>query len=860
MSDILYDLFIRPIWLLLEIVFKAAYSICDNPGISIIFVSLAVNILILPLYLKSDEVCALDRAKQKMMEPWIRHIRKTFSGDERFMMLSEYYRQNDWQPYYVLRSSLSLLLQVPFFIAAYKFLSELQLLHGVAFGPIADLGAPDAIASIGGMSINLLPILMTAINLISSVIYTKGGPLREKIQTIVLALVFLVLLYNSPAGLVFYWTLNNLFSLGKNIVLGISGRLLGTKKKEIEKISPQQTEESDRSKRIWFVSSLFMTVIVGMIIPLSVMSASPLEFIERGKYADPSSYVITTTSTAAGVFLVWSGVVFLLGTRTFRKIYSRVCIAASVVFFMNYMFFSQNFGVLFDDLRFSETFGYTVYENAMNALTILFVVFILIVFVKNHPRSAVSAMSVLVVSAAIVGVYQTVQVSAKVRSSENYKLATTVASGFEPVLKFSRTGKNVAIVMIDAAVGSYFPYVLNEKPELAEAFDGFTYYPNTVSFSGCTSQSIPSLFGGYEYTTWEMNKRDDEPIKEKINEALTVLPTIFSKEGYKSTICDVPYGNFTDDGDMSIYDDIKDCDTHWLVTGYYTSMLTEDEQKACDPEHMKRTFFCYSLMRIMPLSIQKAMYDDGDYNGLFPNRVTNTFINSYVTMEHLSELTRITNDDTGDFLMMVNNITHEPAFMDPPDYVLTSVTSHNSTEGRDMTVNGRTMLLDTDDRLKRYDSNISAYGLLAKWFQTLKDEGVYDNTRIIIVSDHGRYEGQFDDLLMPDIDLDAEAIDPILLVKDFDAGNDGGICTDESFMTLADVPGIAVEGIANDAVNPYSGNPISGSAKEEGPVIVNASTMGMTINHEQNTYNIDDSHWYTVEKNIYDKDNWKLYE
>ncbi|WP_228378566.1 hypothetical protein [Treponema endosymbiont of Eucomonympha sp.] len=30
-----------------------------------------------------------------------------------------------------------------------------------------------------------------------------------------MALVFLVLLYNSPAGLVLYWTVNNVFSLAK---------------------------------------------------------------------------------------------------------------------------------------------------------------------------------------------------------------------------------------------------------------------------------------------------------------------------------------------------------------------------------------------------------------------------------------------------------------------------------------------------------------------------------------------------------------------------------------------------------------------------------------------------------------------
>ena len=60
---------------------------------------------------------------------------------------------------------------------------------------------------------------MTVINIIAGFIYAKKGQIKEKIKLIIIALVFLVLLYNSPSGLVFYWTLNNLFSLCKNIVV-----------------------------------------------------------------------------------------------------------------------------------------------------------------------------------------------------------------------------------------------------------------------------------------------------------------------------------------------------------------------------------------------------------------------------------------------------------------------------------------------------------------------------------------------------------------------------------------------------------------------------------------------------------------
>ena len=133
------------------------------------------------------------------------------------MILQTYYRQNNYSPTDSLKGSISLLLEIPFFIAAYQFLSHLTELQGVSFGPIADLASPDALICIGSVSINLLPFVMTGLNLISSAIFLKGFPLKSKIQLYGMALFFLVFLYNSPAGLVFYWTLNNLFSLVKTI-------------------------------------------------------------------------------------------------------------------------------------------------------------------------------------------------------------------------------------------------------------------------------------------------------------------------------------------------------------------------------------------------------------------------------------------------------------------------------------------------------------------------------------------------------------------------------------------------------------------------------------------------------------------
>ena len=186
--EILNTLLLKPLELVFEVVYMLAYKIIENPGLSIIALSLFMNFLVLPLYMRADAIQEEEHALEKKLQEGVDHIKKTFSGDERMMVLQTYYRQNHYKPVYVLRSAVSLLLQIPFFIAAYRFLSELQLINGISLGLIADLGSSDALLQVGTVSINVLPIIMTVVNLVSCVIFTKGGPLKSKIQLYAMSL------------------------------------------------------------------------------------------------------------------------------------------------------------------------------------------------------------------------------------------------------------------------------------------------------------------------------------------------------------------------------------------------------------------------------------------------------------------------------------------------------------------------------------------------------------------------------------------------------------------------------------------------------------------------------------------------
>ena len=85
----LYTLIIYPLELLFEVVFTIANRIIGNPGLSIIFLSLAFNFLVLPLYKRADELQKEERDMQSKMAYRIGRIKKAFKGDERFMMLQE---------------------------------------------------------------------------------------------------------------------------------------------------------------------------------------------------------------------------------------------------------------------------------------------------------------------------------------------------------------------------------------------------------------------------------------------------------------------------------------------------------------------------------------------------------------------------------------------------------------------------------------------------------------------------------------------------------------------------------------------------------------------------------------------------
>jgi hypothetical protein len=122
--------------------------------------------------------------------------------------LNELYEQFGYWPFYSIRSLASLFIQIPILIAAYEALSDYAPLRNIW------LGYPDKFLA----GFNLLPFVMTIINL-CAVFISSEPESKERKQGIFIAMVFLVLLYTSPAALLIYWTFNQLFTLARYLMV-----------------------------------------------------------------------------------------------------------------------------------------------------------------------------------------------------------------------------------------------------------------------------------------------------------------------------------------------------------------------------------------------------------------------------------------------------------------------------------------------------------------------------------------------------------------------------------------------------------------------------------------------------------------
>jgi len=896
-SSLLYTIIIYPLELLIEFIFTVFTKGFSNIGVAIAGISIAINMLTLPLYIIADNMQKEERNTRIRLKPGIDKIKAVFKGDEQYMMLSTYYRQNHYHPAYALRSSLSLIIQVPFFIAAYNFLMHLQLLQGLSFFFISDMGKPDGLLTIGSLSLNLLPILMTLINITAGAIYSKGFPLRDKMQIYLMAALFLVLLYTSPAGLVFYWTLNNIFSLGKNVfykfkhpltvlyallvvaavaassvIIAINSNIapikigilvvgslfviaipllltLGNRFYGYFLVS--FSDQKKKRNTLFVLSCILLWLLCGFIIPTNLIASSPIEFSNTGSVSNPLGYLAGTLAVFFGIWCFLPISLYAMFGKKVKTILAFIFVSLSVTALLNTFVFVGDYGTITALLQFQ---GASVLEPSL-LLTLASLIGFVLCFVgcafllKSNRISLLNSLfTILVIGSLVGGVYTSITINSAYREHQKNLIALGRESSADDDLKsfyhLSREGKNVVVLFLDRAINSYFPLIMKQFPEMEKQYEGFTYYPNTVSFGGHTVTGTPPLFGGYEYTPDAMNKRSDEKLVTKHNESMLVLPKLFLDAEYSVTVTDPPFSNYKWSGDLSPFDPYPEMKVDSLSGAYtvhYKKEHAEDFAGAEMSTVIKKYLPLFSLMKIALPVMRPILYDEGDYAMVnYGAKNIDAFLHAYTQLYYLQELVDY-EAEGNTYTLIANDTPHVPILLQSPEFKPMSKVDTPTSPFSDPV---------SEFDIASYHVNVAALQRIGIWLERLRQDGMYDNTRIIIVADHGYglYTPAFSQFKTPGSYAN---YNPLLLVKDFNA--DGSVQEESQFMTLADVPLIALEDLGISTINPFTGKDLHSSV-DKGVVNVYETPFEPS---NKTTFDFQYDRSYSVSDTILVESNWR---
>ncbi len=460
------------------IIYKALYLFLFNAtgdyGISLVLLSFVTFLILLPFNKKAQQLQRKERKIQAVIAPQIEKIKKNYSGQEQYEKLKRLYHRYAYHPIYAVRSVIGVLLQLPFLATAYYMLSGLPDIQGVSWGVIQNLGTPDQLLS----GINLLPFVMTLVTIAYAFVMPNLSK-KERLQSVIIGLVFLVLLYSAPSALLIFWTSNLLWSL-----------LFSVFEEKLQWIG-SYVEKNELAFQIIIALSLT----VGFFVPteIYITNASQLWF----SFIDVLQYYLTDTLILFAIFLL---AYVICWKKNIRCIYLSILFGLLLSVFLQSYIISIDYGVF--DGHEIEWDKYTK-TGLLNTFIWLFcfgetfIIFKRLKFdfekIKRYVKPIAFILTV-------------VQCSSLLLTLRNYPLPENAygTKKFISVLTtknmFNISSKdNIIVFLIDMFDASVFEEIIEKEPEVINELQGFTFYPDTTSVYGLTYTSLPQMLTGKVY-------------------------------------------------------------------------------------------------------------------------------------------------------------------------------------------------------------------------------------------------------------------------------------------------------------------------------------------------------------------------
>ena len=201
------------------------YGYAGNFGLSIIAFTILMRLILFPLAHASFK----SMAKMKKLQPEMQRLKETYPNDRQKMQqeLMALYKREGANP---VAGCLPILVQIPIFFSLYKVLFvTIEMYHAPFYGWIHDLSAPDPLGILtvfgliswdvpGALSIiniGILPIIMGLTMWLQQKLNPAPADATQAKIFALLPFVFTFVLAGFAAGLVLYWSVNNILSIAQ---------------------------------------------------------------------------------------------------------------------------------------------------------------------------------------------------------------------------------------------------------------------------------------------------------------------------------------------------------------------------------------------------------------------------------------------------------------------------------------------------------------------------------------------------------------------------------------------------------------------------------------------------------------------
>lgn len=707
MTEILYYAFIFPLEQILDFILGFIFNFTHSYGASIVLLSLLVNVFLLKIFLYTDKKAQSESELKSKLDKRIKAWKSVYKKAKLYAFTQTLYRQNRYHPIFALRSLGGLLIQIPFFLAMYEVIKKADYLSGVGFLWIDDLSKAD---SIGFASLHLLPILMTLFTLIN--VFYSVKELNGRIQGVIIALLFLVLLYNMPSALVLYWTCNMLFALLKEVY----------KKLTHHHISQAQTlpQALQQNSSYQLLQYTFINLF------LMIFLFAPYNLYVSDLNAFSLDSIPLTLSALFGFFMISVFIVlYVLSFIRAKNIVSKVIVDFLAWFFSAVALLGFIYGfILRGDYGLMSYFFFdkqVVASPTQKLIDDIMIVSVLIaaIFVMRYKGYAIYTHRVIFIVLIVGTIIPLTQAVVHIVERDSAQALVKHNDRFEDMLlfSFSKDHRNVLVLILDRSDGYVANEIFRVSKDLQKSFSGFIQFNNALSSGDYTLLTLTSVIAGEYYTALNINKRQvSDTLRDEIARGYANIFNAFIKEGYAvSGILDYP----TDE--EHIYPLLQQ--PHGIIfdTSLMKNVYIDNISNSSKLEMPLPQLISYGIFRISTFRWRLDVYQHGFW--LFNKTKINYSIRAIAELDSFASYINA-NAAQPTFKFIHNSITHNPYGMD-------SNCAYSPKEN--------TSLKDNEYGLPEghYNAEKCAWHFVASMLDRLKELGVYDNTEIFITADHG---------------------------------------------------------------------------------------------------------------------------